>query len=114
MRVPTEHERTLRCLLQDIHGPLNLLFPGIRVKVEEACLGYLGYRERGYWELRLQVDYDHPKLGHLRYSQAVPEYVLINDRDSIIKYLMEAVPRQVLEGMLNKAQEFVTKNWYSL
>lgn len=109
MRVPTEHERVLRCLLQDIHGPLNLLFPGIQVKVDEEYLGILGQ-----WELRLQVDYIHPKLGHLRYVQSVPEYVLVTDRESIIKYLMEVVPRQVLEGMLKKAQEFVTKNWYTL
>ncbi|WVX90878.1 hypothetical protein [Pseudomonas phage PJNP013] len=109
MRVPTEHERVLRCLIQDIHGPLNLLFPGIRVRVDEERLGF-----RGPVDLRLQVDYAHPKLGHLSYGQIVPEYVLLANRDSIIKYLMEVVPRQVLEGMLKKAQEFVTKNWYSL
>ncbi|QPP21158.1 hypothetical protein [Pseudomonas phage MYY9] len=113
MRVPTEHERVLRCLLQDIHGPLNLLFPGIRVRMEEVPLGMYGMRG-GYWELRFQVDYNHPKLGHLRYMQSVPEHVLADNRDSIIKYLMEVIPRQVLEGMLKKAQEFVTKNWYSL
>lgn len=40
MRMPTEEERTIRCLLADIHEPLNLLFPGIRVKAETMPLGW--------------------------------------------------------------------------
>ncbi|AVX47630.1 hypothetical protein C5022_000027 [Pseudomonas phage vB_PaeP_130_113] len=38
--MPTEEERTIRCLLADIHEPLNLLFPGIRVKAETMPLGW--------------------------------------------------------------------------
>lgn len=110
MRMPTEEERTIRCLLADIHEPLNLLFPGIRVKAETMPLGW----GDSICALVLRVSYEHLTLGRLEYMHEVPILHLTQwGRDGLLQHLMNEIPRRVLDGMLRQAQKYSQSNWYS-
>ncbi|UPW35816.1 hypothetical protein QE320_gp014 [Pseudomonas phage EM] len=101
MRVPTDEERTIRCLLDDIHGPLNLLFPGVRAEIKD------GHQWR---TIILCVEYPHPVLGLLSYSHTVPKSVI--EDDYFLEFVMNRVPQEVLAGMLERAQAHTAKHWY--
>ncbi|AFX93686.1 hypothetical protein FBPa25_0024 [Pseudomonas phage vB_PaeP_FBPa25] len=105
MRMPTEEERMIRCLLADIHEPLDLLFPGLRTKA---------HMDPQAEELSIRIDYDHAKLGRMGFCHAVSLYQLtIWGREGMVRYLMQEIPRRVLEGLLVKAQQYSQSNWYS-
>ncbi|WKL13438.1 hypothetical protein PhageSB_005 [Pseudomonas phage vB_PaeA_SB] len=108
--MPTNEERMIRCLLADIHEPLNLLFPGIRVEAQTRPLGW----GDSICSLVLRVWYVHPKLGHLEYLHEVPlMHLEAWGHDGLLQHLMNEIPRRVLDGMLREAQKHSQRNWYS-
>uniref|UniRef100_A0AAU0N301 Uncharacterized protein n=1 Tax=Pseudomonas phage vB_PaPhi_Mx1 TaxID=3079664 RepID=A0AAU0N301_9CAUD len=105
MKMHPDDVRLIRCLLADIHEPLNLLFPGIRARAHTMHQGET---------LAFRVDYEHPKLGVLGFCHEAPLYYLSTmGREGMVRCLMQEIPRRVMDGLLVKAQQYSQSNWYS-